>query len=174
MQPGTQQFSAKWKEIAAREPNAFGNAQDAYVSRTHYDVAAKKIKNATGYNLDKASGALRQVTYSTAVQHGPTGGPHVMSEAIRRTDAKMKRTDPRYEPALINAIYDRRTEIYLATSERNKRKAEQFAKSGRTKDAAEARKRARNARNVVNNRYPKERLDALRLLSIELRSKLKR
>jgi len=174
LRPGTAPFSAKWKEVAAREPKAFGDAQDAYVSRTHYDVAARKIEAATGYDLGKASGALRQVIYSTAVQHGATGGPRVIAEAMRRTDTKLRRTDPSYEPLLIGAIYDRRTEIYRATSEHYQWKAEQLIKAGRVGDAADARKRAQNARNVVNNRYPKERLDALRLLSAERNSRPKR
>lgn len=43
-----------------------------------------------------------------------------MTEAIRRADQKLKRTDARYKEALVDATYDRRTEIFLVSSKRNK------------------------------------------------------
>ena len=94
-------------------------------------------------------------------------GPAVIKEAIRRTDSTLKRTDRRYEAALIGNIYDRRTEIFVAVSRRNSRLAEQFLTSGDHKSAAEYAKLARNAGNIAVNRYPEERMQALRLLEHE-------
>lgn len=99
--------------------------------------------------------------YSTAVQHGPNGGPAVIKEAIRRTDSTLKRTDRRYEAALIGNIYDRRTEIFVAVNRRYRKQAEQFLTSGDHKNDAEYAKRARNSGNIAVNRYPDERMQAL-------------
>ena len=120
LKAGTAQFSAKWRAIAAREREAFQAAQKAYVQRTLYNDTVQRVSKATGYDLNGAGPAVRQVTYSTAVQHGGTGGARVMTEAIRRADQKLKRTDARYKEALVDATYDRRTEIFLVSSKRNK------------------------------------------------------
>lgn len=150
LKAGTDQFSARWRAIAAREPDAFEAAQKAYIQRSLYDSAVRKVAQATGYDLNSASEAIRQVTYSTAVQHGSSGGARVMIEAVRRADQKSKRTDAAYSAALINATYDRRTEIFLAMEKRNR--------------LAGKADHARNAHNVATGRYPKERIDTLILL----------
>lgn len=91
------------------------------------------------------------MTYSTAVQHGPNGSAAVISEAIGRTDQKLKRNDPAYQDALINNIYDRRTEIFDAMRQR-------ALKAGDLKSA-------KNHDNVIKGRLPRERADALRILA---------
>ena len=164
---GTAAFNAKWKEIANHDPKGFHAAQKAFINRTIYDAAARKVMKQTGFDLNAQGNALKQVTFSTAVQHGPSGGPLVIDEAIRRTDKKLKRTDPQYKAALINNIYDRRTEIFESSSIKNRKLAEQYMRLGDRQKATEYTKRARNAKNVVNNRYPKERKQALLLLEQE-------
>jgi hypothetical protein len=73
-----------------------------------------------------------------------------VSDAVKRTDQRLKRNDPGYQAVLINNIYDRRIE-YVAT----------------LRGMATVKGRASHARgfnNAIVNRYPKERADALRLL----------
>jgi hypothetical protein len=153
LKPGTDAFSQKWRAVAAGNPTAFHAAQKAFVERTLYGVASRKVAHRTGYDLNGASEAMRQVTYSTAVQHGPTGSAAVISEAIRRTDQKLKRNDPAYQAALINNIYDRRTEIFGAMRQRALK-------------AVDSRS-AKNHDNVIKDRFPRERADALRILAGE-------
>jgi len=180
LQPGSKDFSDKWRAIAKREPQNFLTAQKAYAVSTYFDGVAQKVAARADYDLRSASIAVRQVSFSTAVQHGPSGGPSVIEEAIRRADRKFKRSDPRYEAALINNIYDRRLEIFKASGERKKSagdrakangdRAKAFGKLALAKghfDKAKAHYReARNDSNVVKNRLPNERNYALLRLTI--------
>ncbi|MEN5059511.1 LysM peptidoglycan-binding domain-containing protein [Luteimonas sp. TWI1416] len=69
--PGTPAFSATWREIAAREPAAFADAQHAYIQRTHYDVQTEHVRTNTGLDVSDRSAAVQDAVWSTAVQHGP-------------------------------------------------------------------------------------------------------
>lgn len=116
--PGSDEFSAQWRAIAGRDPAAFGAAQRAYIIRIYYDGAVTKVARSTGFDLDAASEALRQVTYSTAVQHGASGGAQIITAAIKRAGMTTPRTAVAYQRVLIVNIYQGRISNYLAASER--------------------------------------------------------
>jgi hypothetical protein len=147
--PGTQKFSEKWREVAARERDLFGAAQDSYIGRTHYDAAVGGVLRSKGLNLDASSEAVRQVTWSVAVQHG--GAVTILRDAIDQTDFRLKRSEAGYQAALINAIYDRRTRWVVALRDK-------ATKEGRRADAS-------TFTNILTNRFPAERADALRILT---------
>jgi RHS repeat-associated protein len=69
--PGSEAFSEVWRNVASRSPEAFANAQHAFIERTHYNVAKANLAKTIGLNIDERSAALRDVVWSTAVQHGP-------------------------------------------------------------------------------------------------------
>ena len=147
--PGSPQFSAKWREVSAREPAGFGGAQDAYTGRTHYDDKVRGVLRQTGLDLDRSSVAVQQAAFSVSVQHG--GAEGILRAAVLNADRHSKRSESSYEVALINSIYDQRTE-YVA----------------RLREQARAARRLGDAQtfdNIVKNRYPLERRDALRLLA---------
>ncbi|WP_373690550.1 LysM peptidoglycan-binding domain-containing protein [Sphingobium sp. DEHP117] len=151
LRPGTEAFGNRWRAVAERDPDAFREAQHAYVQRTHYDPVVNRVDRDTGYNLDNASDAVRNATWSVSVQHGAAA--RILGDAVRRTDQALPRTDPSYEAMLIDNIYDRRTEYVTAVRDR-------AVSEGRTADA-------RNLTRVINIRYPRERADALRMLDVE-------
>lgn len=95
---GTPGFSRVWKAIAAREPEAFQEAQHAFIKRTHYDVQIAHVRNATGIDLDRWSDAVRDAVWSTAVQHGPA------NNLVIRT----LKGDPPHDRALLVALYAER------------------------------------------------------------------
>ena len=64
---GSNAFKSAWEALA--DDPEFTNAQHEYIKFSHYDVQAGRI-NAHGLNIDTRSGALRDVVWSTAVQHG--------------------------------------------------------------------------------------------------------
>ena len=64
---GSAAFKAAWADLA--DDPEFADAQHEYIKFSHYDVQAGLI-NAHGLNIDTRSGALRDVVWSTAVQHG--------------------------------------------------------------------------------------------------------
>ncbi|WP_184717888.1 LysM domain-containing protein [Caulobacter sp.] len=106
--PGSAAFSATWREIAAREPEAFEAAQHDYIQRTHYQVQADQVQGGTGIDVTNRSAALRDVVWSTAVQHGPE--TQVIARAIAnvRADGHTPSEGDAFDRALINAIYDER------------------------------------------------------------------
>jgi LysM repeat protein len=69
--PGSAEFSACWKALAAESRDAFFEAQHAFVQRTHFDPLVRKIEAENGLKVTLRSHALQDVIWSTAVQHGP-------------------------------------------------------------------------------------------------------
>jgi hypothetical protein len=95
---GSVRFKARWQELA-NDP-AFAATQHNFIQATHYNVQATKLNN-VGLNLSTRSAALRDVVWSTAVQHGPN--TNIIIRAIDgRNLASLSDTE------LINSIYNER------------------------------------------------------------------
>lgn len=69
LQPGTPEFKAKWKEIAAADPD-FGAAQHDFIKATHFDPQMAKLQK-SGIDLSGRGAAVQDAVWSTAVQFGP-------------------------------------------------------------------------------------------------------
>ena len=138
--PGSAAFSAAWKAIAAREPDDFTAAQHEFIKRSHYDPTVAAVLRATHVDLDDRHDAVRDATWSVAVQHG--GAASILIPAVEKAADKGDR-------ALVNAIYDER--------ERYVRRV-----AGRTAKPSER----RTLLSVIDNRYPAERRDALAMLEV--------
>lgn len=143
---GSAEFTACWKRIAANEPDAFQQCQHAYIKKTHYDLLAAKILNDDGLDVNTRSRALRDVVWSTAVQHG--GGTSMVHKAL--ANVSVPKTDPSFDEQLIRAIY----------AERGRKKADgnlvYFSKS------------SPNVQRGVANRFKNELNDALAMLAKEV------
>ncbi|GEM_PF-399898 len=144
--PGSASFTATWKAIAAREPEKFEAAQHDYIQRTHYQVQLDKVKTDTGVDLSTRSAAIRDVVWSTSVQHGPETGAVVKAMARVEGQGLTPADGQTYDRALINAIYD----------ERGKRDA-----SGALAYFTSA---SADVQASVANRFASERRDALAML----------
>lgn len=103
--PVTPAFDKQWIATAAKDRQAFLDAQTAYLTRTHYEPVVAYAAQQTGYNLNGASLSVRQTIFSTATQHGVESAKRIVGEAIGRADKEFARSDPRHEAALINQIY---------------------------------------------------------------------
>ena len=101
---GTAPFTACWKRIAAEQTDDFQKAQHAFIKKTHYDLLAAKILADDKLDVNTRSAALRDVVWSTAVQHGPA------SSIVHRACASLScpTSDPTYDKQLICAIYAER------------------------------------------------------------------
>jgi len=139
--PGSEAFSAAWKAIAAREADAFAEAQHGFIQRTHYQPAVNAVAKRTGLDLDARHPAVRDVVWSVAVQHGGAAG--ILADAIARADAAPGRDDPGYDRALIEAIYAVRADYVRGVA-------------GRSPAGARA-----TLESVVRKRYPAELAAAL-------------
>lgn len=143
--PGSAEFSACWKRIAASQTDAFQKAQHQYIKKTHYDVLCKKIMAEDNVDINTRSRAVQDAVWSTAVQHG--GATPIVHRACSSLGCKP--SDAQYDEQLIRAIY----------AERGKRKPDgnlaYFSKS------------SPNVQTGVANRFKSECQDALAMLKKE-------
>lgn len=84
---GTSQFSAVWRQIAARERDAFHKAQHDYIKESHYDIMVDNVNSSMGFDIDSRSSVLKDVAWSTAVQHGPRNT--IFNQALAGKDPAM-------------------------------------------------------------------------------------
>lgn len=164
-QPATRQFDEAWRSIAASDPEGFEAAQRAFIVRTNYSDGARQVRQVSGYELERAHPAVRQAFFSTTVQHGPTGGSELFLKSVKFVSKNLKRDDSGYDSALINSLYDRRTQQRRHFAAASRLKAAQLTREGKIGEANDLLGKARLADNDVRRRYPRERYDALLLLS---------
>ena len=107
--PGDRAFTAAWEKLATDEPEAFFAAQHAFIKKTHFDRLVVKIEADSELDVTQRSGALQDVVWSTAVQHGADTG--VVGAAINTEEVGGPASllaDMRRDRDLIAAIYDER------------------------------------------------------------------
>jgi hypothetical protein len=75
-----------WRAIAREDPQGFSQMQHRFITRTHYLPALGNILQLTGLTEDLLSPPLREVIFSTAVHHGPTGAVNIFRQAWDRLD----------------------------------------------------------------------------------------
>jgi len=144
---GTAEFTACWKRIARNETDAFQKAQHEFIKRTHYDLLVAKIIGDDALDVNSRCQALKDVVWSTAVQHG--GATTIVHKALAKV--KCEKTDPSFDELLIRAIY---------------------AERGRTKPDGSLAYFSRNSPNVqkgVANRFKNELNDALAMLAKDVK-----
>ncbi|MFC4291484.1 LysM domain-containing protein [Sphingorhabdus arenilitoris] len=146
--PGSGDFSAKWRAIAEREPQAFRAAQHAFIERTHYQPVISDILAGRGIDLNARHNAVRDAVWSVSVQHA--GAKTIINRAVAATDAQMARTDPNYDRALVQNIYAERSRYVLDVAQNN----------SRLNSAERA-----QLRDVVRTRYPAELRDAMAMFN---------
>jgi hypothetical protein len=102
---GTPEFTAKWKELAAKDPKALHANEHAYIKETHYDPQAKKLAKDIDLDVAKRSAAFRDVVWSVAVQHGPNTDVILVALKPLLKDAKL---DDLTDEQVIRAVYAER------------------------------------------------------------------
>jgi len=115
-EPGSTDFSARWRAVAAKETSAFAAAQRAFVARSHYRPAIRGVLAATGYDLDRRPDPVRDVVWSTAVQHGCA--VRLLTGAVHDADLQASRGGQAHDRALILATYRVRTDYVRAIGRR--------------------------------------------------------
>ena len=144
--PGTAQFTAVWKRIAANQTDDFQHAQHSFIKATHYDLLCAKVLADNKVDINSRSRAVQDVIWSTAVQHG--GATPIIGRAIANLSCAL--ADPAYDKQLICAIY----------AERGRKKPDgtlaYFSKSAPSVQAG------------VSRRFRDEQVDALAMLAKEV------
>lgn len=125
----------EWRAIAKEQPERFEQLQEAFIHESHYKPALNAIEKSTGIDSSSLSAAMREVIWSTAVQHGPAGAARIFAKADGLSG---KSTEAAYERKLIDNVYNLR--------------AGQFGSS------------TRQVREAVQNRFRQEKQLALNML----------
>ena len=99
----TGRMPAVWKDVAAADPKRFEALQHEFIRGNNYSPAAKSIVLTTGVDVTRRSYALREVLWSTAVQHGPGGAERIFTQAIEKADAMPAGQD--FDKAVIEEVY---------------------------------------------------------------------
>lgn len=114
---GSLAFQRAWRELAADE--GFARAQHDFIEFSHYQPFARGLRE-RGIDLAARSAALRDVAWSTSVQHGP-GAWRIFMNPWNRLDA----TDRQDDRALIEGVYQERSrvDVYFRSSSAHERAA---------------------------------------------------
>jgi len=94
-----------WKKMAVADPVRFEKLQYDFIENSHYLPAVQEISDRTGLDISKAPRAVREVLWSTAVQHGPRNAAKIFTKAIKRAQYT---NDGAKMAQLIGSVYDMR------------------------------------------------------------------
>ena len=141
---GSAGFQQAWQTLMANPEHAA--TQHNFVQASHYIPATYYIQNRTGIDVSARSKTLRDVAWSTSVQHGANAADDIFARALQRTG---KTANTVTDAELISAIYD----------ERGKKNAEGKLQYFR--------KSKPNVQSSVANRFINEKTLALSNLSAE-------
>lgn len=104
-----------WRAVAAEMPDEFAALQREYVEMSHYRPALSGILERLGLSEAQLPRALREVVFSTAVQHGPSGAQSIfarVAEGLQGTEGMA------FFRQLIDGIYDQRGNHFSGSTER--------------------------------------------------------
>lgn len=132
-----------WGRLAGKDREKFEKLQEEFIFRNNYRPALQAILESTGVNVGGRSPALREVLWSTAVQHGPTGAAKIFTEAMRTV------------PGGVASLAEQGTDRDVIASVYSKRKAS-FVSSTQA------------VRHAVRDRLAREERMALSMLSASL------
>ncbi|MEQ7533148.1 peptidoglycan-binding domain-containing protein [Xanthomonas campestris] len=68
LQPGTQEFGAKWQEVAAADPAGFAKDQHDFIQTLYYDKQMQRLQD-VGIDLSGRGAAVQDALWSTSVQY---------------------------------------------------------------------------------------------------------
>ena len=100
---GSEQFKKTWADLS--QNNDFLQSQQDFIFNKKLNIVLRKIKDIKGLNLDKRSPVIRDVIFSTAVQHGEGGASTVFHNALGNDASHLSNED------IINLIYNERSKV---------------------------------------------------------------
>ncbi|MBF0480837.1 MAG: hypothetical protein HQK81_11810 [Desulfovibrionaceae bacterium] len=99
-----------WKQVAADQGKRFDDLQHEFIRESHYEPAAKSINMVCGMDVANKSQALREVLWSTAVQHGAHGATDIFVTAADNLQAKgTTPTTQNFDRSMIDEVYKLRS-----------------------------------------------------------------
>jgi hypothetical protein len=107
-EPGSDEFSARWKQLANERGAELAVYEHLFIIDTHYQPFADRLRRELNFDVDQRSNALRDVAWSTAVQHG--AGNKMFHRALEKATAG-KPLDQVSDRELIELVYAERGRI---------------------------------------------------------------
>lgn len=104
-----------WTRIAQESPREFGRLQHEFVDRTYYRPTLRLLYQRVGVGFEGAPRAIREMIWSTAVQHGPRAAAEIIDQAIR-SDAVPSEIFGTALPELVSSVYLARGECFGGSS----------------------------------------------------------
>lgn len=101
--PGSKEFNDAYKQVAGSDSKGFAAAQQGYITRTHFEPQAQKLKDETGLDVSTRGKGVQEAVYSAGVQYGPKSG--VLTKAIQQSGLDVSKAS---DEELISAIQDYR------------------------------------------------------------------
>lgn len=95
------EFDSIWRLIAITDREEFEQQQKDFIARTHYQVFARRVKKQLGMDISKYPPVVKEVIWSTVVQHGPYN--NVLNFALAGMDLEVLS-----EKTIIELIYKER------------------------------------------------------------------
>ncbi|VTR98280.1 Uncharacterized protein OS=Herpetosiphon aurantiacus (strain ATCC 23779 / DSM 785) GN=Haur_1275 PE=4 SV=1 [Gemmata massiliana] len=102
---GSDEFTKKWKELAAKDPKALHANEHTFIKETHYDPQVRRLERDLKLDVTKRSAAIRDMVWSVAVHHGPNTDVIVTAVKPLLKDAKIEDVT---DEAIIRAVYAER------------------------------------------------------------------
>jgi hypothetical protein len=108
-------FDKAWQYLSKVDNEGFYALQHNYVKNAFYDRAVEKLRNIYNFDINNRSNALKNVLWSTAVQHGVNGSVNVFSKVNLNGSDK----------EIINGVYNERQKVnqYFRSSSVDVRKS---------------------------------------------------
>lgn len=103
-----------WRQIAREDPERFEALQHDFVRNEHYLPARDKILGATGVDIDAGPEALREVLWSTSVQHGASGAARIFNKVIAEVLDKSGNAEDRH---IIDKVYADRQKQFASSTD---------------------------------------------------------
>ncbi|QJB58011.1 hypothetical protein [Pseudodesulfovibrio sp. zrk46] len=105
-----------WKAIANEDPARFEKLQHDFIASETYDPARNMILKQTGLDFNNAPPVLREVLWSTSVQHGPTGAARIFGKVIDQFVGGA--SDGEFNAKLIEGVYNTRKGQFGSSTKR--------------------------------------------------------
>ncbi len=108
---------SEWRKIAAEDPERFEALQDAFILQTSYEPAQQAILDKTNIDVERLNPVLREVLWSTSVQHGANGAARIFAKAMSRLGEKSLQA---FDQDLIEEVYKVRQQNFASSSSRSR------------------------------------------------------
>lgn len=165
-----------WKKLCAENPERMKELEHSFIVQSHYEPVLSYVQKKWN---DKISPALKEVIFSTAVQHGVAGAKRVIDQALSRMPHQKNTSQAETEQKnneLLMAGFNAKTEKAATTKTTGKEGTKTSSAASSTQHQAEFIKNiyanrknkfgssTASVQQAARNRFVAEQKDALAML----------